>query len=543
MIPCPVCQKPVDPLRARDVRVVAARIMVYCSPQCSETDAARGAAPEAVASHSPLASSPPARSPGLAAPPVQEPGGAGAVATKKAGKDAGQDGGAEAVKNRGKEIVKESRAPATSGEPSPSSRPGGPALAPAGAVVEAASDPRDPVAAPSRAGKSRAGSKPGAAVAVEKVPSPAPLAAQASPSRKSPVAPSTSSPSAAVAPTGPVGPSQGSAAVAAIRVGTGTAAETPQPSRRRWWLVLVLLLAAAGTAGALWWDAQQEPTQPPAPPVAAAPAAAPQPPSYVPAEASRRAAEVLRQHLGVESLRVRRVAAAALGRLGDAEAIQTLVDLLPTEQSEIAKLDIAYGLARGGDPRGLEILIAGMRSTRRDVKGDAARLLAALKDRRAESTLSSLMSLSQFRLSAAEQLARIGNKAAIAMLDKIRLGEKEPQDDRLRATIALGYAGQVSVIDPLRSLLQDSRFNVGAAGALAVLGDASARAVLLEQLSISSLRVSAAVALRRLDPAFDAAPILYRLMPDLESSKDTERVAAAEAVLVLTADKAVAERD
>jgi HEAT repeat protein len=277
--------------------------------------------------------------------------------------------------------------------------------------------------------------------------------------------------------------------------------------------------------------------------VEAPPAPPPPPPTYVPAEANRRAVDVLRAHLAVESLRVRRVAAAALGRQADPQAITTLLELLPTEQSEIAKLDIAYGLARATDARGLEILVAGLKSARRDVKAEAARLLASLRDARAASTPSALASLPQFRISASEKLAVLGNKPAIARLEKIRLDEQAPEEDRKRATIALGYAGQGSVVEPLRALLPDPRFNVGAAGALAVLGDASGRALLIGRLSLSSLRVEAAVALRRLEPALDASSILHPLMVSLASEKDTERVEAAEAVLILTSPAAMAERD
>jgi HEAT repeat protein len=304
-------------------------------------------------------------------------------------------------------------------------------------------------------------------------------------------------------------------------------------------------LALAGVA--VWRVAlRSEPPPPPPKKVVAAPApppAPPPPPRFEPAAANARALEVLRAHLTVESLRVRRVAAAALARLADPQALETLSALLVTEQSEIAKQDIAYGLARGGEARGLEILVNGLRSSRRDVKADAARLLATLKDTRAETTLSSLQAVSQFRTSAVQQLARLGNKAAIAQLQKTRADEKASEEERKNAAIALGYAGVPEVAEELRALLPDTRFNVGAAGALAVLRDPAAHDTLINQLSTPSLRVSAALGLRRLAPELDVSAILFRLMPDLDSSKDTERVAAAEAVLLLTGPAALAERD
>src|SRR5688500_4636595 len=36
MMACPVCNKPVDPLRARFVAVRAGKVVAYCSPECRE---------------------------------------------------------------------------------------------------------------------------------------------------------------------------------------------------------------------------------------------------------------------------------------------------------------------------------------------------------------------------------------------------------------------------------------------------------------------------------------------------------------------------
>lgn len=45
MTPCPICQKPVDPLRARAVGVRDGKVVAYCSAGCAAEDvAAEGAA-------------------------------------------------------------------------------------------------------------------------------------------------------------------------------------------------------------------------------------------------------------------------------------------------------------------------------------------------------------------------------------------------------------------------------------------------------------------------------------------------------------------
>jgi HEAT repeat protein len=555
MTSCPICQKPVDPLRASHIRVVAGRVVTYCSAACRDADTVRASGPLSVptaAASTAIAAGPisaalqaavPASAPTTSKPPaIAEP-------AKDAAKDAAKDG-----KAAGKAGVKPEE-PARAGEPTAlTSEKGGDKPAKADDKGARPDDKPDGKASkadgkPARADGKASKPDPKAPRGDEK-PGDKPNGKAARPAEAS-TSKATADGKPGSSPAGS-GPSKNATAVEPSASSVRSADQARDlllaPAPRRTGLLLVIAVIVLAIGGAVLWKlvSSDEPAPPPPPPKAIEaprPVPPPPPPTFVPAEAHQRAVEVLRSQLTVESLRVRRFAAAALGRLGDPQAVETLLALLPTEQMEIARLDIAYGLARAGNEQGLEMLVTGLRSSRRDVKGDAARLLAALKDARAESTLSSLLVLSQFRLGAAEQLARLGNKQAISLLQKLRDDDKAPEEDRLRATIALGYAGQAEVAEALRALLPDARFNVGAAGALAVLHDASARSTLVEQLSIPSLRVSAALALRRLEPELDASRLLYRVMPDLESSKDTERVVAAEAVLLLTGPATLAERD
>ena len=241
--------------------------------------------------------------------------------------------------------------------------------------------------------------------------------------------------------------------------------------------------------------------------------------------------------------RIAREAARALSRTGDQASLDLLARALADEDSEIAQVEVAYALARGGDARGTKALVAVLRSSRRDVRADAARALVQLGDKRGVPALENLLGLSQFRLGAAEALAPLGVKRAIEVLEGVRSDEKASREDKLRALVALGRAGKPAVAADLRALLGNRQFNVGAAEALARLHDPAARPVLGEQLSVQSLQVGAALGLRRLDSSLDPAPYLPGLVAAMNSGKDTAKVSAAEAILVLTGPAAIAERD
>jgi HEAT repeat protein len=293
--------------------------------------------------------------------------------------------------------------------------------------------------------------------------------------------------------------------------------------------------------------AEREPRAPvDAPRAVATPAADAAPAVEVdePAPVAERAVTALRDLLPAPRARVSRVgreAARALSRTGDAIALDVLGRALGDESSDFARLEIGYAMARGGDDRGAKALVAALKSSRRDVRADAARYLALLGDKRAIPVLDGLLGVSQHRLSAAEALAPLRHPRALRILGEFRAsGDKE---ERLRALVALGHAGKADVADELRAVIGDGEFNVGAAEALARLGDAAARPVLVELLASPSLQVDAALGLRRLDPALDPAPHLAKLAAGLASDKDTSRITAAEAIVILTGPPEIAEHD
>jgi HEAT repeat protein len=273
------------------------------------------------------------------------------------------------------------------------------------------------------------------------------------------------------------------------------------------------------------------------------PVVADAPPPLTPEVAIERAKSVLHEQMKSNSPRVQRVAASALARTGDAEAIQQLVVALAKETSDTAKLDIAYALARGGDKRGLEALMAAVGSGKRDPRLEAGRRLALLGDKRAIRALETYLEVSQLRLGVAEQLAYIAEPRAIKALEEIRASDKAVPDEKARATIALGHAGRADIAPALRELLTDGRNNAFAAIALAGLHDEAARPVLLKQLAIPSLRVQAARALRRLAPDADVKDQLPALLAALDNNRDTEQVQIAEAILLLAGPSTWSERE
>ncbi len=260
-----------------------------------------------------------------------------------------------------------------------------------------------------------------------------------------------------------------------------------------------------------------------------------------------RAREVLHGYLASKSQRVQRVAAEALARTGDPDALAVLATALEQSKLEASgKLNIAYALARGGDKRGSDALAAALTSPNRDDKLTAGRLLAQLGDRRAIA-IATYLDVSQNRLSVAIELARLAEPASVAALEAIRADPKTTPEARSRATIALGLAGKTEVASDLHGLLADSHFNVFAAEALAVLHDEAARPVLAKLLDVSTLRVGAARGLRRLAPDLDPAPYLPSLLASLgkaedPETKDTVQIEVAETILLLTGPAAWSER-
>ncbi len=250
----------------------------------------------------------------------------------------------------------------------------------------------------------------------------------------------------------------------------------------------------------------------------------------------------LRALMKSPSARVQRIAAMALARLGAAqapEAVEVLARLVEEDTSELGRIEVAYALARAGDGRGRAVLIANLTHERRDVRLDAAGSLVQLGDDAGNRVLEHLLDLETHRLGVAATLARRGNEEGLAALRAALSDDEGSNELRMRALVALGRAGDASVRDRLVEIMNDGRYHVGAAEALAALNDRAAVPALIRQLELPSMRVRAAQGLRRLgeDVALDA------LVAALDQGSESARVSAAEAILILAGPKNLAELD
>jgi HEAT repeat protein len=247
----------------------------------------------------------------------------------------------------------------------------------------------------------------------------------------------------------------------------------------------------------------------------------------------------LRALLESTSSRIQRQAAIALARLGDEDAISRLRALLAAETVDLLRVEIAYALARAGDEAGERELAGALGARLRDVRMDAARSLVQLGDDRGVRQLRQMLSVRSHRIGAAGLMARAGNDEGLEVLRREVGDRNAPEENRMRAAVALGRAGDASVRDELVRILEDGRYQVGAADALAALGDHAAVPALVAQLDEPSMRVRAALGLRRLGAKVELEP----LVAALGSGHEVGRVSAAEAILILAGPAHLAERD
>ena len=486
MTACPVCQKPVDPLRARHVGVRDGKIVAFCSAEC----AALAAADTPVVARPPLAAPEPRPA---KAPRTRTPA-AGVPVTAPAG----------------------GRAPAAGAR-----TPAAGVRIPAAGKDEPAPGPAKDLAAAAAAGAAAGDDSPSAS-GIRRIRR-----------RKDSLDARAACEWLDDEPAEPTGPDRGDA---------------DEPARGRGLLLAALLLAGLGGGGYLAYRYLYLPRavapRTDAPLADAAPVSVDAAPAPTPEQQRRAAVErataALRALSTSGAPHLQRMAAGALSRTGDAASIGLLAAALEKEPSEAARLELAYQLARAGDKRGTDRLVAALALQNRDRRLDAATWLARLGDARAVPVLTAVMAYSQFRLSAAAELAHLANPAAIAVLEQVRADANASPDDKARATIALGRARRA---DPneLRALLADKR-NAEAAPVLAALGDAAAKPVLHEQLGFEHVRVEAARSLRRFGNDGDLRDGLHTLSPALGADSPTAQIRAAEAILLLAGPASWSEK-
>jgi|GEM_PF-2242994 len=252
----------------------------------------------------------------------------------------------------------------------------------------------------------------------------------------------------------------------------------------------------------------------------------------------KKAIDDLHELLLSNSPRVRREAAMALARIKDKKALALLRKSSQSDASRLVQIQVAYALARAGDVDGRATLVKALHEKRLDVRLDAAKNLIRLGDKRGREQLWGMMGFKSFKLGAAEWLARIGDEHGLKILKKA-LVHKYRKAIRMRAAVALGLAGDDSVRDKLRKIVKERHYRVRAAYALAALKDEAAAPELIAQLDMPSLRVYAALALRRLGHPVKLEPVAA----GLAKGSDISKIKAAEAIMILVGPKQLAERD
>ena len=215
--------------------------------------------------------------------------------------------------------------------------------------------------------------------------------------------------------------------------------------------------------------------------------------------------EALVAALQQESSAIRLKAAQSLGFRGQAEAVPSLIALLAKpDPSRHVRGAVAVALGRIGDARALDPLVACLQGDRREeVRGDCARGLGLLADERAVGPLLEAVDGDAVPIVQSRVVDALGafddaeaTEALIALLsakDKVHL--------RIRAIRALGSSRAEAAVGPLLAVLQAPRDELERAQtveALGRLGSSDARAplnTLLAESDDPQLRLRIVIAL------------------------------------------------
>jgi HEAT repeat protein len=178
-------------------------------------------------------------------------------------------------------------------------------------------------------------------------------------------------------------------------------------------------------------------------------------------QALSRVRDQLIEQLGEDDPEIRRASAAALGSIGDAQAIEPLLKLLP-DASNLVRFHAASSLARLGHEQGIEFLfnaladvdpilrlnaIKSLVRVQRLAGGVEARLLACLTEERPA-----------LRSGAAQVLGQAGVHDALNPL--LGLTDDEQAEVRWNAAIALGHLRADTSREALQKLTDDSNETV-----------------------------------------------------------------------------------
>ncbi len=206
-----------------------------------------------------------------------------------------------------------------------------------------------------------------------------------------------------------------------------------------------------------------------------------------------------------------RIAAAALVKIGDSRATESLIEVFETSDSNSVRISLAAALGKIGDEKAIPAL------------------LAALNDE-----------MPVVRRLAADSLAKIG-KPAVEELVKILKSDDSPAL-RKSAALVLGKIGDAQAVAPLITALEDSdvEVRITTARALGRLDDESAVLPLIKLLPNPSPKLSktAADALVSLD-AKAVPPLISQLEKDVANLNAPDKSALTANVLARTCFAAV----
>jgi len=206
-----------------------------------------------------------------------------------------------------------------------------------------------------------------------------------------------------------------------------------------------------------------------------------------------------------------RIAAAALVKLGDPRATESLIDVFKTTDSNAVRISLVAALGKIGDEKAIPAL------------------LAALNDE-----------MPVVRRLAASSLAKIGKPAVEELVKILKSGESPAL--RKSAALVLGKIGDAQAVAPLITALDDSdvKVRITTARALGRLDDESAVLPLIKLLPNSSPELSKAAADSLVSLDAKAVPLMIsQLEKDVANLNISDRSALTANVLARTCSAAV----
>ena len=151
---------------------------------------------------------------------------------------------------------------------------------------------------------------------------------------------------------------------------------------------------------------------------------------------------------------VHEAVAEALGKMGDAHAVEPLISALKDRAMGVHEA-VAEALGKMGDARAVKPLVSALKDEDSSVREAAAEALGKMGDARAvEPLISAVWDEDRIGKTAAEALGKMGDARAVKPLVIVLKHE----DSRVRhwAAKALGEIGDARAVEPLISVINDS---------------------------------------------------------------------------------------